>query len=68
MRLPKSPAAKRFLGLFPSIFTIAFFMLIPMGILLVFSFLESDPYGGVEWVFSIDSYIQILFDRQSHDQ
>ncbi len=61
--LPNNPSVRRLMALLPSVGSITIFMLVPMFILLIFSFLEADIYGGVEWVFSTDAYTQILFDR-----
>jgi len=67
MRLPQSPTARRMLGLSPGLAVIGVFMVLPMLILLVFSFMEADPYGGVEKAFSVEAYIQILFERDFDD-
>jgi len=61
------PNIKRLLGLGPALLTIAIFMIVPMLILLVFSFLEADPYGGVEPVFSTAAYVQTLFEIDFDD-
>lgn len=42
-------------------------MIIPMCILLVFSFMEADPYGGVDAGFTFEAYIQVLYDRDFDD-
>ena len=47
----------------PSIFMIAFFLVVPLSIVLVYSFLEPGTYGGVEWTFSLDAYKQFLFEE-----
>jgi spermidine/putrescine transport system permease protein len=49
--------------IFPSLLMIAFFLLIPLSIVLVYSFLEPGTYGGVEWNFSLDAYKQFLFEE-----
>ena len=46
--MPKTAAGRRWLGLAPSYFIIGVFMVIPMVIMGVFSFLAPNPYGGVE--------------------
>ena len=33
----------------------------------VYSFLEAAPYGGVEWKFSTDAYVNFLFQRDIFD-
>lgn len=67
MNLPRSIAARRALGLAPALVTVTIFMVVPMLILLVFSFLEADPYGGVEPVFSVEAYIQLLYEIDFDD-
>lgn len=67
MQLPRDPAVRRWLGLSPALAIIGIFMIVPMLILLVFSFMEADPYGGVDPGFTFDAYIQILFERDFDD-
>lgn len=40
----------------------------PMAIVVVYSFLEPGPYGGVIWNFSTDAYVEFLFRRDIFDQ
>ena len=47
----------------PSLLVIGFFLLIPITIVLVYSFLEPGTYGGVEWNFSLEAYKQFLFEE-----
>jgi spermidine/putrescine transport system permease protein len=63
MELPRNPVTRRWLGLSPALLTIGLFMILPMCILLVFSFMEADPYGGVDPGFTFEGYIQILYER-----
>jgi spermidine/putrescine transport system permease protein len=65
--LPDNPALRRGLALGPSMLIIGIFMLIPVGIMAVFSFLEAKAYGGVVWRFSGDAYVQLLFERLLDD-
>jgi spermidine/putrescine transport system permease protein len=65
--LPKSAAGRRWLGLAPSYIVIGIFMLVPMLIMGVFSFLEANPYGGVKPVISFDAYIKLLFEYDLDD-
>ena len=51
------------MGLGPAIGVIFFFMIIPIGIISVYSLLEANPYGGVKPHLSFDAYIQFLFER-----
>ena len=47
----------------PALGIIGIFGLFPLSIALVYSFLEPGTYGGVEWTFSYDAYVQFLFER-----
>ncbi len=67
MDLPRNPATRRWLALSPAILVIGIFMIIPMIILLVFSFMPADPYGGVDPGFTTEAYVQILYERDFDD-
>lgn len=47
----------------PSWLVIGFFLLIPVLLMLVYSFLTKEFRGGVIWEFSLAAYDQFLFDR-----
>lgn len=49
--------------LWPALAMILFFMVVPVAIMAVYSFLEPATYGGVVWNFSSAGYEQILFER-----
>ena len=66
--LPKGASSRRWLGLAPSYIVIGIFMLIPMVIMGVFSFLEPNPYGGVKAVGSFDAYVKLFFEYDLEDQ
>lgn len=51
------------LGTVPALVTIGIFMLIPIGIIAVYSFMEAHPYGGIRPNGSLDAYVQLLFER-----
>ncbi len=53
--------------LWPSLAVITVFMVIPVAIMAVYSFLEPATYGGVVWKFSTAGYEQILFERDFLD-
>src|SRR5690606_35596893 len=38
-----------------------------MGIILIYSVMTPDTYGGIVWEFSFDAYRQYLFDRDMFD-
>ena len=47
----------------PSWLVIGAFLLAPVGIMLVYSFLTKEFRGGVIWEFSLAAYDQFIFDR-----
>jgi len=49
--------------LLPSWVTIGIFLVVPVGIMLVYSFLTKEFRGGVIWEFSLAAYDQFVFDR-----
>ncbi|WP_084616247.1 ABC transporter permease [Marinomonas sp. S3726] len=49
------------IGLMPAYLVMFFLMIIPLGIIFYVSMMTSDPYGGYEAIFSLESYQQILF-------
>lgn len=49
--------------LWPALAMILLFMVVPVTIMAVYSFLEPATYGGVVWKFSTAGYQQILFER-----
>ncbi|KPA23468.1 Spermidine/putrescine transport system permease protein PotB [Shimia sp. SK013] len=53
--------------LLPALVVIGLFGVMPLSIALVYSFLEPGVYGGVEWVFSTNAYVQFLFERDIFD-
>ncbi len=42
--------------LFPAGFWLVVFFLLPLGIILVYSFVERGVYGGIEWIFTWENY------------
>jgi len=49
--------------LLPSWLVIGIFMVIPIGIMLLYSFLTKEFRGGVIWEFTLTAYDQFIFDR-----
>ena len=68
-RAPRSPAGAtaRCCWPGPALLTIIVFMLLPMGIALVYSFLTPSPYGGVQHPFTAASYVRFVYDRDLDD-
>lgn len=51
----------------PTFLIIGIFMVLPLTIAVVYSFLTANPYGGVQQPFTFDAYIQLLFQRDFDD-
>ncbi|MCY3768946.1 MAG: ABC transporter permease [Gammaproteobacteria bacterium] len=51
----------------PALLLIFCFLILPLCIIVVYSFLTPGTYGGVVWDFSLESYIQFLFERDFFD-
>jgi spermidine/putrescine transport system permease protein len=47
----------------PTWLVIGFFLLLPVGIMLIYSFLTKEFRGGVIWDFTLAAYDQFFFDR-----
>ena len=52
----------------PGILTIFCIGIMPLSIVLVYSFLEPGDFGGVSWVLSFDAYVQLLFEEDIFDE
>ena len=62
-----SAKGRTLLGIAPAMGVIGLFMIAPLLIMLVYSFLEANPFGGVRWNFSLDAYVKLLFERNLDD-
>ena len=51
----------------PAILVVGIFGVVPLLIILVYSFLKAAPYGGVQWQFSTDAYLNFLFQNDIFD-
>ncbi len=61
------PRLQRLL-LLPALATILLLLVVPLGFVLVYSFLTPGTYGGVVREFSTDAYLQFLFERDLFDE
>jgi len=52
---------------FPAVAIIIVFGILPLLIIIVYSFLKAAPYGGVEWRFSTNAYVSFLFQKDIFD-
>jgi spermidine/putrescine transport system permease protein len=60
-------AARNRLLAAPALIIVSIFGIMPLLIILVYSFLKAAPFGGVEWTFSTDGYVNFLFQRDIFD-
>ena len=47
----------------PSWLVVGFFLVLPVGMMLIYSFLTKEFRGGIIWEFSLAAYDQFFFDR-----
>lgn len=47
----------------PAVVLISLFLVLPLSLIVIFSFLEPGTYGGVEWAFTPKAYVQFLFEE-----
>ena len=52
----------------PGMLTIFCIGIMPLSIVLVYSFLEPGDFGGVSWALSFDAYVQLLFEEDIFDE
>jgi spermidine/putrescine transport system permease protein len=58
----------RILLIAPAMLLVGIFGILPLLIILIYSFLTAGAYGGVAWEFSTDAYVQFLFERDIFDE
>jgi spermidine/putrescine transport system permease protein len=57
----------RMLLLAPALAILCGLLIVPLVIMLVYSFLTPATFGGVTWDFSLGAYVQFLFERDIFD-
>lgn len=55
------------LGVSPALTAIGLFLVVPILIVMAYSLMQANPYGGVDHHFSTEAYISLLFERQMDD-
>ncbi|MDH4563074.1 ABC transporter permease [Pseudomonas sp. BN411] len=65
--LERRKALRSFLGVSPALVSIGLFLIVPIFIVVAYSLMQANPYGGVNQQFSIDAYVSLLFERQLDD-
>lgn len=58
---------RNLLGVSPALLAIGLFLIVPILLVVGYSLMEANPYGGVEPVFSTEAYLSLLFERQLDD-
>lgn len=53
--------------LLPAIATIMLFSILPLGVVLLYSFLTPGDFGNVKWIFSTNGWFSVLFERDIFD-
>ncbi len=51
----------------PSVVVIMLFSILPLGVVLVYSFLTPGDFGNVKWIFSTEGWFSVLFERNIFD-
>jgi spermidine/putrescine transport system permease protein len=51
----------------PALLVIGIFGIVPLMLIVIYSFLEPASYGGVVWKFSTDAYVSFLFQEDIFD-
>ncbi len=46
----------------PAVFWLFWFFLVPLVVILIYSFLTRSATGGVDWIFTLDNYARLLSD------
>jgi spermidine/putrescine transport system permease protein len=54
-------------SLLPAPAMVTVFLVIPLLLIIAYSFMDADGFGGVRMHFSTDAYTQLLYDRQLDD-
>jgi spermidine/putrescine transport system permease protein len=51
----------------PAIVIVGVFGILPLLIMVIYSFLKAGDYGGVQWIGSVEAYVSFLFQRDIFD-
>jgi spermidine/putrescine transport system permease protein len=63
----RTDTRRRWVLTLPAVTIISLFSILPLGVVVVYSFLTPGDYGNVKWVFSLDGWFQVLFERDIFD-
>jgi spermidine/putrescine transport system permease protein len=59
--IEKKAGVRRWLLTAPALITVGIFGILPLIIIVIYSFLKAAPYGGVVWSPSVEAYVSFLF-------
>jgi spermidine/putrescine transport system permease protein len=62
-----SDTRRRWALALPAVTVIILFSVLPLGVVLVYSVLTPGDFGNVRWVFSLDGWFSVLFERDIFD-
>lgn len=60
-------ARRRWLLALPAVTIISLFSILPLGVVVVYSFLTPGDYGNVKWIWSLEGWFQVFFERDIFD-
>src|SRR6188508_1910181 len=60
-RIEDQAKVRRWILTAPALITIAIFGILPLIIIVIYSFLKAAPYGGVVWSPTVEAYVSFLF-------
>jgi len=58
---------RRWVLALPAVVIIMLFSILPLGVVLIYSFLTPGDFGNVKWIFSPDGWFSVLFERNIFD-
>ncbi len=62
-----SDTSRRWVLSLPAVTVIMLFSILPLGVVLVYSFLTPGDFGNVKWIFSTNGWFSVLFERDIFD-
>jgi spermidine/putrescine transport system permease protein len=62
-----SDTRRRWALALPAVTVIMLFSVLPLGVVLAYSFLTPGDFGNVKWIFSTDGWFSVLFERDIFD-
>ena len=65
--MSRAETLRRWLLALPAVVIIMLFSILPLGVVLVYSFLTPGDFGNVKWAFSTDGWFSVLFERNIFD-